>query len=199
MKQLAEALGYSAVSAMTTFPVRKYRNCGGNHPIKPREQCPEYGTVCNNCRKPNYWGNVCRFTRREQWKQQQNTTLTASNGTRHSLRPTEHDTHCVQRNTNQAVRCCNVPCQYSHSRWFDTKFFIVDTDRPGILGLPSLGQLDLVMLHCAVQAEESNDVQIDDLFKQYPSQFDCIGNFQDEYHIVTGDTCSQEMSNPAQI
>ena len=47
-------------------------------------------------------------------------------------------------------------------------------------------------LHCAVQADErsiqsneNNGVHIDDLLKQYPNQFDCIGNFHGEYHIVT--------------
>ena len=85
-----------------------------------------------------------------------------------------------------------IPCQYSHGRWYDTTFFLVDTEGPGILGLPSLRQLDLVTLHCAVQADErsiqsneNNGVHIDDLLKQYPNQFDCIVNFHGEYHIVT--------------
>ena len=85
-----------------------------------------------------------------------------------------------------------IPCQYSHGRWYDTTFFLVDTEGPGIIGLPSLRQLDLVTLHCVVQAEEqsiqsneNNGVRIDDLLKQYPNKFDCIGNFHGEYHIVT--------------
>ena len=93
---------------------------------------------------------------------QQNTILTAYNGTR-----------------IKQFGVVTIPCQYSRSRCFDTKFFLVDTEEPGILGLPSLRQLDFVTLHCAVQAEESNgqaeesnDVQIDDLLKQSPSQFD---------------------------
>ena len=69
---------------------------------------------------------------------------------------------------------------------------LVDTGGPGIFGLPSLRQLDFVTLHCAVQADEksiqrneNNGVHIDELLKQYPNQFDCIGNFHGEYHIVT--------------
>ena len=72
-------------------------------------------------------------------------------------------------------------------------FFLIDNEWPGILGLPSLIQLDLVTLHCAVQADEQSiqrnenkGVHIDDLLKQYPNQFDCIGNFHGEYLIVTG-------------
>ena len=37
-----------------------------------------------------------------------------------------------------------------------------------------------------VQSNENNGVHIiDDLLKQYPNQFHCIGNFYGEYHIVT--------------
>ena len=99
----------------------------------------------------------------------QHTILTAYNGT-------GIEQFCV----------VTIPCQFSHGRWCDTKFFLVDT------GLPSLRQLDLVTLHCAVHADEqsiqsieNNGVHIDDLLKQYPNQFDCIGNFHGEYHIVT--------------
>ena len=97
----------------------------------------------------------------------QNTILTAYNGTR-----------------IEQFGFGTIPCQYSHGHWYDTKFFLVDTKGPGILGLPSLRQLDLVTLHCAVQADEqsihSNEnkgVHVDDLLKQYPNQFDCIGQF----------------------
>ena len=54
---------------------------------------------------------------------------------------------------------------------------------------------NLVTLHCAVQADEqtvqrnqsneTNGVHIDDLLKQNPNQFDYIGHFHGEYHIVT--------------
>ena len=54
MKQLAEAQGTN-VNAMRTFPIRKCHNCGGNHQNDTRDQCPAYGTICNNCGKPNHW------------------------------------------------------------------------------------------------------------------------------------------------
>ena len=55
-------------------------------------------------------------------------------------------------------------CQYSHDRWYDTTFCLVDTEgRDSQAGLPGLIQLHLAMLNCAVQAEENNGFQIDDL------------------------------------
>ena len=91
----------------------------------------------------------------------QNTILTAYNGTR-----------------IEQLGVVTIPCQYSYGRWYDTQFFLVDTEGSGILSLPSLRQLDLVTLHCAVQADEqsiqsneNNGVHIDDLLKQYPNQY----------------------------
>ena len=105
----------------------------------------------------------------------QNTILTAYNGTR-----------------IEQFGVVTIPCQYSHCRWYDTKFFLVDTEGPGILGLPGVRQRDIVTLHCAVQTDkqsiqsnENNGVHTEDLLKQYPNQFDCIANFHGEYHIVT--------------
>ena len=69
----------------------------------------------------------------------QNTILTAYNGRR-----------------IEQFGVVTIPYQYSHGRWNDTKFFLVDTERPGMLGLPSLRQLDLVTLHCAFQADEQS-------------------------------------------
>ena len=60
----------------------------------------------------------------------QNTILTGYNGTR-----------------IEQFGVVTIPCQYSHGRWYDTTFFLVDTEGPGILGLPSLRELDLVTLH----------------------------------------------------
>ena len=62
MRQLAEAQGTN-VNAMRTFPIRKYHNCGSNHQNDTRDQCLAYGTICNNCGKPNHWGKVCRLTK----------------------------------------------------------------------------------------------------------------------------------------
>ena len=122
--------------------------------------------MSNSRRLPNTWRD-CETSRHP--------ILTAYNGTR-----------------IDQFGVVTIPCQYSHGRWSDTKFSLLDTEGPGIIGFPSLRQLDLVKLHCAVQADEqsiqsneNNGVHIDDLLKQYPNQFDCIDNIHDEYHIVT--------------
>ena len=38
----------------------KCNNCGLEHPLRPRERCPAYGSRCMNCHKDNHWAKVCR-------------------------------------------------------------------------------------------------------------------------------------------
>ena len=81
------------------------------------------------------------------------------------------------------------------------KFYIVTSNGPTILGLPSLQDLRLVTLHCSIQRTKcapfnheintpvtpSDNTPINstkDLIEAYPDQFDVIGNFAGEYHIV---------------
>ena len=35
-------------------------NCGLEHPLRPRDRCPAYGSKCMNCHKDNHWAKVCR-------------------------------------------------------------------------------------------------------------------------------------------
>ena len=87
----------------------------------------------------------------------------------------------LRQKQEMTQRVVTIPCQYSHSCWFDKTFFLVYNESPCILGLPSLRQLDLVKLHCAVHAEE-NFFQMN------------VGKFHGEYLIVkkcpTSDTSS---------
>lgn len=39
---------------------KKCLNCGLEHPLKPRDKCPAYGSVCLNCHKDHHWARVCR-------------------------------------------------------------------------------------------------------------------------------------------
>ena len=81
------------------------------------------------------------------------------------------------------------------------KFYIVTSNGPTILGLPSLQDLRLVTLHCSIQRTKyapvnhetntpvtpSDNTPINsmkDLIEAYPDQFDWIGNFAGEYHVV---------------
>ena len=35
-------------------------NCGRVHDLKPKSNCPAYGSTCRNCGKENHWQSVCR-------------------------------------------------------------------------------------------------------------------------------------------
>ena len=81
------------------------------------------------------------------------------------------------------------------------KFYRVTSNGPNILGLPSLQDSRLVSLHCSIQRTKCTPVNHEthtpvtpsdnkpinstkDLIEAYPDQFDRIGNFAGEYHII---------------
>ncbi|CAE1167131.1 unnamed protein product [Acanthosepion pharaonis] len=93
-----------------------------------------------------------------------------------------------------------IQCAYK-GEWGYIKFYVVTSKCPTILGLPSLKDLELVTLHCAIQKTKcvpansatcapvtsSNCTTIDfakDLIEAYPEKLDRIGHFTEEYHIV---------------
>ena len=93
-----------------------------------------------------------------------------------------------------------IQCAYK-GEWGCVKFFIVTSNGPTILGLPSLQDWRLVTLHCSIQRTKcvpvnheintpvtpSDNTPINstkDLIEAYPDQFDRIGNFAGKYHIV---------------
>lgn len=88
-----------------------------------------------------------------------------------------------------------VPCRYRKEEWIPTEFYIVESDGPAVMGLPSLLALNLVTLNCSMttaallptkrEGQEVNSIA--DLVRVYPEQFDCIGKFPGEYHIVLRD------------
>ena len=65
----------------------------------------------------------------------------------------------------------------------DVSFYIVDVEGPAILGLPDLKVFKIVTIHHAIDAPEPVK-STKDLVKMYPKQFDGIGDFKGEYHIV---------------
>ena len=67
IRQLAEAQG-THVKAMRTLPIRKCHTCGGNHQNDTLDQCPAYGTIFNNCDKPNHWGKLSRLIKQRRSK-----------------------------------------------------------------------------------------------------------------------------------
>ena len=93
-----------------------------------------------------------------------------------------------------------IHCAYK-GKWRYIKFYVVTSNGPTILGLPSLQELKLVTLHCPIQRTKYtplNDMTATpaappkhtpinstrDLIEAYPEQFDRIGDFAGEYHIV---------------
>ena len=74
-------------------------------------------------------------------------------------------------------------CQYE-------KFYVVDVDSPGVLGLPSLKKLDLINIKIdIISATKTHEptskrlqhliTSVDQLKAAYPNQFDRIGNFRE--------------------
>ena len=111
-----------------------------------------------------------------------------------------------------------IQCAYK-SEWRLVKFYIVTSNGPTILGLPSLQDLRLVTLHCSIQRTKCSPVNHEinppvtpsdntpinstkDVIEAYPDQFDRIGNFAGEYYIVLRPNnhsivqCTQEMPHP---
>ena len=67
----------------------------------------------------------------------------------------------------------------------DAKFFVVDTKRPAIGGLPLCLKLGLVILSCMVkETPQSKIADKKQLRELYPDRFKGIGQFSGEYHIV---------------
>ena len=94
--------------------------------------------------------------------------------------------------TIQHYGCITLPCKYEGNAT-DARFFVAEAAGPAILGLPSSRNLRLVTVHCSVKttgvsgATQKPIKTTEDLKKRYPQQFDRIGNFPGEYHIVLKD------------
>ena len=94
--------------------------------------------------------------------------------------------------TIQHYGCITLPCKYEGNAT-DARFFVAEAAGPAILGLPSSRNLRLVTVHCSVKttgvsgATQTPIRTTEDLKKRYPQQFDRIGNFPGEYHIVLKD------------
>ncbi|XP_014673091.1 PREDICTED: uncharacterized protein LOC106813467 [Priapulus caudatus] len=87
-----------------------------------------------------------------------------------------------------------LPCSHNNKNVV-AEFYIVECDGPAILGLLSSLALKLVSVHCAITAKPQKPVasqrpgipairSVRDLQGLYPDQFDKIGNFPGEYHIM---------------
>ena len=58
------------------------------------------------------------------------------------------------------------------------------TEGPTIIGLPSLRNLELISLRCIIEEDKGPINPIVELTNSYQNQFDRIGHFKSDYHIV---------------
>ena len=88
-------------------------------------------------------------------------------------------------NGSSIVQHGSVYIQCAHKgKWTTLKFFVVTTEGPTIIGLPSLRNLELISLHCTIEVDKGPINSIVELTNSYPNQFDCIGYFKSDNHIV---------------
>ena len=88
-------------------------------------------------------------------------------------------------NDSSIVSHGSVYIQCAHKgKWTTLKFFVVITEGPTIIGLPSLRNLELISIHCTIEEDKGPINPIVELTNSYPNQFDCIGHFKSDYHIV---------------
>ena len=76
------------------------------------------------------------------------------------------------------MRHGSVCIQCAHKgKWATLKFFVVTTEGPTIIGLPSLRNLELISLHCTIKEVKGPIISIIELTNSYRNQFDHIGHF----------------------
>ena len=97
---------------------------------------------------------------------QDNSMLTAYNGT------------CIKQHGK-----IKIPCQHADGPWADTEFYVVDSDGPVILGLQSSMAFKLVTLHCPIETQTPIK-DVNSLLTTFPDQFDRVGEFHGEQHLV---------------
>lgn len=77
----------------------------------------------------------------------------------------------------------NLKCSYRQKN-VEAKFFVVNSDGPAILGLPTLLELGLVILNCETRHIDCSITDKEHLRTLYPDRFQGIGKFREKYHIV---------------
>ena len=69
--------------------------------------------------------------------------------------------------------------RHKDGKWQREAFFVAETKRLAILGLPSCRALSVVSLNSVIQTAPKKVNNMEELIKQYPKQFDKIGHFAD--------------------
>ena len=76
-----------------------------------------------------------------------------------------------------------IACQRANGPWVETTFYVVDSDGPVIFGLQSSLNFGLITLHCPVSIG-TPVTDVNSLKSAYPEQFDRVGEFEGEQHLV---------------
>jgi len=127
MRQLTEAQGTN-VNATRTFPIRKCHNCGGNHQNYTWDQCPAYGTIYNNCGKPNHWDKVCNLTTQRRSKPRDRQQKRQFKPQHQSMTRRGHNGR--QKGTVHSIRGQSTKCMdehFQHMSFAETKISSADT------------------------------------------------------------------------
>ena len=67
----------------------------------------------------------------------------------------------------------DITCKYKRSKWTAQTFYVVDVKGLAVLGLPGCNAMAVITIH-----EMHNSLTtVEDLKREYPGQFDTIGNF----------------------
>ena len=85
---------------------------------------------------------------------------------------------CIVQHGSVYIQCANK------DKWTTLYFFVVTTEGPTIIGRLSLRNLELISLHCTIKEDKGPINSIVELTNSYPNQFDRIGHFKSDYHIV---------------
>lgn len=90
-----------------------------------------------------------------------------------------------------------LPCKFGGCTT-DAQFYVANAQGPAILGLPSSRALQLVTIHCAVQLSDSTPPvrSTSSLMEMYSGQFDSMGHFPGQYHIVLRDNAESVIHAP---
>ncbi|XP_072169003.1 uncharacterized protein [Diadema setosum] len=76
-----------------------------------------------------------------------------------------------------------IPCQHANGPWVETTFYVVESDGPVIFGLHTSLHFGLITLHCPVSID-TPVADVNSLKTAYPEQFDRVGEFEGEQHLV---------------
>ena len=79
----------------------------------------------------------------------------------------------------------DLVCRYGKQPWSTEKFYVVDVDRPAVMGLPTIRKLKIMTFNVIEEiTPTTRPIQsIENLVREFPDCFDRIGNFKEAAKI----------------